>query len=212
MNKEDVTYNQEWIGILRWAGILGLIDIALEVIFLSTHLALPQQGQLQAASHIFAYLSNINKQLIYINPKYHQWSDVIFPKYNWTDFYKDATEEIQVNIPEPLVKPMQITCFVDVDHHVANKKTRRSQTGIIIFINGAPISWLSKHQVTVETSTFGSEFVPMTSVVEQIQVLRFKLRWFGIPVEILANVFCDTNLNITSATQPEVTLQKKHKT
>jgi hypothetical protein len=62
----------------------------------------------------------------------------------------------------------------------------------------------------VETSTFGSEFVAMRTAVEQIQALRLKLRWFGIPMEIPANVFCDNNSVVTSATQPEVTLQKKH--
>jgi hypothetical protein len=61
----------------------------------------------------------------------------------------------------------------------------------------------------VETSTFGSEIVAMKTALEQIQALRLKLRWFGIPVVIPANVFCDNNLVVTSATQPEVTLQKK---
>jgi hypothetical protein len=122
LNKEDVTYYQELIGILRWAVELGRIDIALEVSMLSTHLALPRQGHLQAAFHIFAYLSKHYKQSMYINPKYHQWSDTIFPKYDWTDFYKDAKEEIPDDIPEPLGKPMEITCFEDADH-AANKKT-----------------------------------------------------------------------------------------
>jgi hypothetical protein len=50
----------------------------------------------------------------------------------------------------------------------------------------------------------------MRTTVEQIQALRLKLRWFGIPVEIPANVFCDNNSVVTITTQPEVTLQKNH--
>jgi hypothetical protein len=46
-------------------------------------------------------------------------------------------------------------------------------------VNKAPISWYSKWQNTVESSTFGSEFVAMKTAVEQIQALRLKLRWMG---------------------------------
>jgi hypothetical protein len=46
-------------------------------------------------------------------------------------------------------------------------------------VNKAPISWYSKRQNTVESSTFGSEFVAMKTAVEQIQALRLKLRWMG---------------------------------
>ena len=37
--------------------------------------------------------------------------------------------------------------------------TRRSRTGIIIYVNKAPIIWYSKRQNTVETITYGSEMV-----------------------------------------------------
>ena len=43
--------------------------------------------------------------------------------------------------------------------------------GILIFVNRAPIIWYSKHQNTVETSTFGSEFVAMWIAVKLIKSL-----------------------------------------
>jgi hypothetical protein len=88
--------------------------------------------------------------------------------------------------------------------------TRRSQTGILIFINRSPISWYSKRQNTVETSTFGSEFVALRTAVEQIQSLRLKLRWLGIELTGPANIFGDNDSVIKSGQQPEVTLSKKH--
>jgi hypothetical protein len=33
--------------------------------------------------------------------------------------------------------------------------------GIIIFLNNAPITWYTKKQNMIETSTFGSEFVTL---------------------------------------------------
>ena len=78
-------------------------------------------------------------------------------------------------------------CFVDADH-ASNTVTRRSQTGILIFLNRAPIVWYSKQQNTVETSTFGSEFIAIRSAVEHIEALHYKLCMFVIPIEGPTNV------------------------
>jgi len=98
--------------------------------------------------------------------------------------------------------------FVDADH-AGNRITRRSQSGILIFVNRAPIVWYSKKQNTVETSTFGSEFVAMRIAVELTEALRYKLRMFGIPLGP-TNVFCDNQAVTSNATLPESTLRKKH--
>ena len=79
---------------------------------------------------------------------------------------------------------MSIHCFVNADH-AGNLVTHCSQTGILIFVNRAPIIWFSKHQNMVETSTFGSEFVAMRIAVELIESLQYKLRMFGIPIDDL---------------------------
>ena len=104
---------------------------------------------------------------------------------------------------------MVMTCFVDADH-AGNRVTRRSHTGIIIFCNRAPIIWFSKRQNTVETSSFGSEFVAARIAVELIEGLRYKLQMFGIPIEGPTNVFCDNQSVVTNATKPESTLKRKH--
>ena len=81
-------------------------------------------------------------------------------KCDWHDFYRGAKEPIPGDAPEPHGNVVSTHCFVDADH-VSNLVTRHSQTGILIFVNRAPIIWYSKHQNTVETSTLGSEFVAM---------------------------------------------------
>ncbi len=83
-----------------------------------------------------------------------------------------------------------VSCFVDADH-AGNQVTRHSHTGIIIFCNRAPIIWFSKRQNTVETSSFGSEFVTLHIAVELIESIRYKLCMFGIPIQGAANVYCD---------------------
>jgi hypothetical protein len=132
-----------------------------------------------------------------------------FTPANWTEFYRYAKEAMPPNAPEPRGKAVDIYAFVDADH-AGDRITRRSQTGILIFLNRAPILWYSKKQNTVETSTFGSEFVAMRIATELLESLRYKLRMMGVPINGPANVFCDNNAVVTNATIPESTLKRKH--
>ena len=81
--------------------------------------------------------------------------------------------------------------------------------GILIFVNRAPILWYSKRQKTVETSTFGSEFIAMKTAVKQVESLRYKLRMFGVSLEGLTNIFCDNEVVFKNASIPDSTLKKK---
>ena len=112
-------------------------------------------------------------------------------------------------MPTPRGNPVTITCFVDANH-AGNMVTRRSHTGVIIFLNNAPILWFSKKQNTVESSTFGSEFVAARIATDMIESLRYKLRMFGVPIDGPANVFCDNQSVVKNSSLPESTLNKKH--
>ena len=100
-------------------------------------------------------------------------------------------------------------CFCD-DDHAGNLITRRSQTGILIYLNNAPIVWYSKRQNTVETSTYGSELVALRVTTEIIEALRYKLRMFGIPISGPCDVFCDNQSAVRSTLVPTSILNKKH--
>jgi hypothetical protein len=128
---------------------------------------------------------------------------------DWKPFYGDAKEELPLNMPEPLGLPVLITCFTDADH-AGNVVTRRSHTGIILFLQNAPILWYSKKQNTVESSTFGSELVAMRVARDMISGLRTKLRMLGIPLEGPANILCDNQGVVKNTSIPESTLNKKH--
>ena len=102
-----------------------------------------------------------------------------------------------------------MSTFVDADH-AGCRVTRRSHTGVICFVNRAPISWYSKRQNTVETSTFGSEFIAMKTAVELVEGLRYKLRMFGVPLDGPTNIFCNNEAAVKNVTNPESTLKRKH--
>ena len=138
-----------------------------------------------------------------------EWKSDKCKTVDWDDFYQDAKEDLQPNEPEPRGKSVQINCFVDADH-AGNKVTRRSHSGILIYLNSAPIDWYSKRQNTVESSSFGSEFIALRIATEKLEALRYKLRMMGIPIDGPANVFCDNDSVVKSSSTPESTLKKKH--
>jgi len=113
------------------------------------------------------------------------------------------------NMPEPRGLEVQVNCFVDADH-AGNRITRRSHTGILIFINHSPIVWYSKSQTTVESSTFGAEFAATRIAVDLVESLHYKLRMFGVPLEGPTNMFVDKSSVVLNATVPSSTLKKKH--
>ena len=132
-----------------------------------------------------------------------------FREYDWFDFYRDAKEKIPQDRSEERGLPVTISVFVDADH-AGNKVDRRSQTGVLMFINRVPIHWYSKRQPSVETSTFGAEFCAMKVAVEMTEALRYKLRMFGVPIDGASSVFCDNEAVYKNTAIPESTLRKKH--
>ena len=74
-----------------------------------------------------------------------------------------------------------IRAKVDADH-AGDSVTHRSRTGFIAYTNSAPIYWMSKKQASVESSSFGSEFIAMKQYCEYLRGLRYKLRMMGIPI------------------------------
>ncbi len=143
-----------------------------------------------------------------MDPDYPAIQEDRFVKYDWTDFYKYATDPIPPKMPKPRGRVMTVHCFVDSDH-AGDKVTRRSQTGILIFCNRAPVIAYSKRQNSVECSTYGSELCAMRQAIELIKSLRYKLRMFGIPIDGPADVFCDNESVFKNVSIPNSILSKK---
>jgi hypothetical protein len=208
-NDELSSRYSQLIGVLRWSVELGRIDIYTETALLSQHLALPRVGHLEAVYHVFAYLSKHEKLSIIFDPTDPLPLTPTKAKADWSSFYSELSEELPPKMPEPRGRPVNIYTFVDANH-AGNVVTRRSHTGILVFIQNSPILWLSRRQNTVETSTFGSEFVALRTARDLIISLRYKLRMFGVPLEGPAQVFCDNQGVVLNTSIPESVLTKKH--
>ena len=217
-DEDQISLFQNLIGILRWTCELGRIDVLHETSLLSQYLAQPRVGHLQEAINIFYYLKHHSRSWTVMDPRRFDinWCprkpDDVHPTERaraMKEIYPDANDTLPHNMPKSRGKAVDITTFVDADH-AGNQITRRSHTGIIIFINMAPIVWYSKRQNTVETSTFGSEYVALKIAVELIESLLYKLRMFGVPIGGEPRILCDNESVVNSSSYPESALKKKH--
>ena len=140
-------YYQSQIGVLHWIVELGRIDIITEVSKLASFMALPREGHLEAIFHIFAYLRRRHNSRMVFDPCY---PDMDMSKFktdvDWTEFYGDMEEPLPRDAPAPRGKCVDMRLFCDADF-AGDKKTRRSRSGYIIYINNAPTAWLSKKKI-----------------------------------------------------------------
>ena len=210
LNARQISFYQGLIGTLRWICELGRIDIVMPTTLMASHMMCPRAGHLEQTLHMFAYLKQFNRSRLVFDETEPDFADTsTFVTADWAEFYPDAEEAIPLNVPEARGNSVMTSAFVDADH-AGCKVTRRSHTGILIFVNRAPIFWFSKRQNTVESSTFGSEYIAMRQAIDYIVALRYKLRMMGIPFEGPTNVFCDNNAVVINSTRPESTLKRKH--
>ena len=144
-DKEHASQYRQLIGILRWAIELGRIDILLETSIMSPYQAAPRQGHLEALYLIFHFLDKhpFKRQVFDPDMPPPEWNERFNLVADWTEFYGDIKEEVPPDAPKPLGEFVKISGYVD-SNHAGNVVTRRSHTGIFIFLNNALITVCSK--------------------------------------------------------------------
>jgi hypothetical protein len=181
---------------------LGRVDICLEVSMMSSHLALPREGHLEQVSHIFAHLKKYHNTEVVYDPSDPVIDEAQFDAKDWasSEFgHLDGVEQLPPNMPEPKGQGFVIRAKVDADHACDSVK-RRSRTGFLVWINSCLVYFLSKKQMSVETSSFGSEFVAMKQCCRNLRGLRYKLRMMGIPVSGPCYICGDNESVLASST------------
>ena len=201
------------VGSASWIVTLGRFDIQFAVNCMSRYNLAPRESHLKAMFYLFGYLKKYDRLRVLIDPAYRDnsmfepESKGIDPK--WKEFYPDAEEMIPRDMPKTWGKSARLTVYVDADH-ASDKVTRRSVTGIIVFLNNTPIRTFSKRQKTVETSTYGAEMVAARIATDIILEIRYSLRMMGVPIDGPALMLGDNRSVILNSTVPSSVLKKKH--
>ena len=209
LDSEGQTYYQSLIGVLRWIIELGRIDIGAEASIMASFLANPRVGHLEILYHIFAYLKGKHNAELVWDPSYVGFKDEEFIKQNWVNSPYGVRElSLPSDAPIPLGLIFRIIAYVDADH-AGDLKTRRSRTGLVVFLNNSPIYWMSKRQMSVETSSYGSEFTALKQCCECVKGIRYKLQMMGIPCEFPCYLFGDNKSVLANSNVPHSVLKKK---
>ena len=201
---------QTLIGQLQWLISLGHFDIAVHVMSLSRFRAQPRKGHLDRAKRIVGYLLFLPDGAIRFRSGEPDFSSLKDQEYDWTrSVYSGACEQIPHDIPKPLGKHVQTTHYVDANlHH--DLATGKAVTAVLHFLNQTPIDAYTKRQSTVETATYGSEFVAARTAVDQIIDIHTTLRYLGVPIRDKSYMFGDNRSVVTSSTIPNSTISKRH--
>ena len=62
----------------------------------------------------------------------------------------------------------------------------------------------------MDASSFGSEYIALKICTEMVEALRYKLRFFGVPIEGACDVICDNRSVVTNSSVPTSVLNKRH--
>jgi hypothetical protein len=210
LSKDDIKKYQSLIGALQWVISLCRFDIHCAVMTMGRFRSAPHHGHLERVQRICGYLRKRPDGAVRLRINIPDNLHTAPGDHNWdTTVYGNVIEELPHDMPTPKGKPVRMTTFEDANllhDHV----TGRSAMGILHFVNQTPVEWFSKRQNTVETATYGSEFVVAKTATEQIIDLRYTLRMLGVPLDGKSWMFGDNESVVKSSTIPQSNLMKRH--
>ena len=139
---------------------------------------------MKAMQRVFGYLKHYAKFNIVYDETMPDFSRYQKEQYEWETMYGNSQEEMPYDMSTPKGEPVVLLGFFDASH-ASCLKTRRSTTGVSMFVNKTAIKWYSKRQNTVETSTYGSEIVAGRIGVEMAIDLWYTLRMLGVSLKVI---------------------------
>jgi hypothetical protein len=161
----------------------------------------PKVGHLKRLIHICGYLKKYPNGAIRFRTEIPDYSHLDHITYDWaySVYGGNSKEEVPSNMPVPRGKPVRTSTFEDANL-MQDLTTGRPVTGILHLVNSTLADWFCKLQGSVETATYGSEFVAARLSTEQIMDVRYTLRSIGAPLDGKAYMFGDNASVITSST------------
>jgi len=209
LDDDDTTRYRMLTGSLNWAVTIGRVDVMFAATTMARYNHAPRSGHMKVMLRVFGYLKYHIKGTIRIDTSYPPVPDEATASTEyWKKLYPEAAEKIPDVYPEALGKPVQLWLEFDSDH-ANDLETRRSVTGVLLFINNTLIKWHCRRQSTVETSTYGAEISACKTAGELVIEYRYKLRVLGVPLKDRAFVYGDNLSVIINGSIPESVVLKK---
>ena len=169
------------------------LDIAYAMGVLSRHSATPGVQHMEAALDLVSYLLKTKHLFIgYRRDKDDLNNPVIYEKSRWAGESKPSPkkqtieERLVASVPTPMSNSPDMYCDAD---YAGDKETRRSTSGMIVMMNGGPISWSSRLQKLVALSSAESEIYAVADSVKEALHIKLLcedcgLREPGVPMTV----------------------------
>jgi hypothetical protein len=175
---------------------------------LSGFRASPRRGNRDRVKRIYGYLETmLPNEFVFCSLII---SDIPDFQYDWSkSVYGESKDVIPIDSPDPIGNFVTLTHYVDADlmHDIM---TGKYVTGILHLVNKTPIEWYSKKQATVETATYGSEFVAARTWVQQIIDLHTTHHYLGVTIRGKSYMFDDNKSVVDNAMQVNAKLHKQN--
>jgi hypothetical protein len=185
-------------------------DITTAIMTLSGFCTAPCIGHLDHAKCVYGYLYKMKYAMIRLRTEEPNYSGLLEQDFDWAySVYGNVREVELTDALEPLGKYVTLTHDVNANLFY-DIITGRSVTGILHLVNKTPIDWYSKKQATVETATYGSEYVAARTCIDQVMDLRLTLRYLGVPIRSRSYMFGDKKTVVESSIRPHAKLHKQH--
>ena len=212
LGDDGIRQYQSLIGAAQWFISLGRLDIATAIMTMSSFcVALRQGGHLDRIKRIYGYIAKMKHGAIRFRKGIPDYSNIPLPDTDWaTTIYGNLKEELPWDAPKPYGPMVIMTTYVDANlcHDMT---TGRAVTGILhLLSNQIPVNFYTKKQATVESATYGSEFVAKRTATEQVIDLRTSLRYLGVYLEGATYLLGDNKTVVDSSMIIVSRLHKRH--
>ena len=152
--------------------------------------------------HIFAYLKKHHNTEMVFDLYVTDFNAEKLHRQDWSQtVYVDASPDRPPNITKPQSQGFIVIAHVHSEH-AGDTVTRRPRTGFFIYCNNALVYWIYKKQGSIESSSFGSEFVTMKAWTEYIWGLKFKIQMMSIQCDLSAFIYGDNQSILANKTMP----------
>ena len=154
LNIDGIKKYQSLIGALQRAVTFGRLDIAINVMTLSSVRAAPRTGHFKRAKRIYGYLKKMKHTAIRFRVGLPDYSSIPDKEYNWEkSIYGNVEEILPHDAPKAYSPPVVMTTYVDANlcHDFV---TGRSVTGIIHLLNQTIVHSFSKKQLLMVLNTW----------------------------------------------------------
>lgn len=122
--------------------------------------------------------------------------------------YLKSTSNLELEIGNSDGRFMQLVGYSDADWG-SSLDDRKSTSGYLVKVGASIISWSSKKQNTVATSTAEAEYYSIYSLTQETQYIKTLLNELGIET-INARIYCDNQSSIAISNNPSMHSRTKH--